>query len=293
LINPMLCETGSVRDLKRQGYVAEKKYDGTRLLVIKENGKVTLQNRRGIIYTARLPEIVRAAKTIPEDFIIDGEVVYVNPETGKEEFTPCQRRCATNFPDPFMIKKFPVTLMAFDILKFQGENVTDRPFHKRKFLLHGILLGRDTIQYVPYRYDLEEAWKEVQKEQEEGLILKDLNSRYENRRSYSWLKIKNWRPPEVCEVVGFTQGKNARNGLFGSLVLSRNGKYRGCVGSGFSDWELRQIKDILADAPRIQPPFDIGEPYVAVRTDLKVEVKYYKTTEAGVMRFPVFVRVAE
>ena len=96
-----------------------------------------------------------------------------------------------------------------------------------------------------------------------------------------------------CEVVGFTQGKNARKGFFGSLVLARNGKYRGKAGSGFNDWELRQIKDILSDAPRIGKPFDIGDLYTAVKTDLKVQVKYYKTTKNSVMRFPVFLEVIQ
>lgn len=86
----MLCETGDLNDLKRQGFIAEKKFDGTRCLVIKEDNKVTLQNRHGIIYTRRLPELVLAMEKIPESFTIDGEVVYINPTTGEVEFTPCQ-----------------------------------------------------------------------------------------------------------------------------------------------------------------------------------------------------------
>ena len=91
MIKVMLCEDGDLSDLKRQGYAAEWKHDGTRVLVVKENGQVALQNRHGINYTRRLPEVVEAAKEIPVDsFVIDGEAVYINPQTGKEEFTPCQ-----------------------------------------------------------------------------------------------------------------------------------------------------------------------------------------------------------
>ena len=86
----MLCETGSLNDLKRQGYVAEWKFDGTRVVIVKEGNAVTLWNREGINYTARLPEIVQAAKRIPGDFHMDGEAVYINPKTGEAEFTPCQ-----------------------------------------------------------------------------------------------------------------------------------------------------------------------------------------------------------
>lgn len=287
----MLCETGDLTDLRRQGYVSEDKLDGTRLLINKENGVVTLRNRHGIDYTKRLPEIVKAAQEIPCDFKIDGEAVFINPKTGKIEFTGCQRRCATHFPDFMLRQQFPIAHKAFEILMLNGEDLTDKPYWKRKQWLDHLLAGYRTIEYVPYRKDCVDHFEEVKKAEEEGLVLKDLNSRYENERSYSWLKVKNWRPPETCQVVGFKAGKKSRAHFFGSLVLARNGKLRGCAGTGFNDWELRQIKDILSDAPRVTKPFDIGEPYTAVKTDLKVQVKYYKITENGVMRFPVFLKV--
>ena len=91
MIKPMLCETGSLKDLRRQGFVGEEKYDGgSRALIIKENGVVTIQNRQGVIYTSRMPELVDAAKEIQGDFILDGEICYINPVTGEIEFTACQ-----------------------------------------------------------------------------------------------------------------------------------------------------------------------------------------------------------
>jgi len=86
----MLCQTGDLKDLRRQGYAGETKFDGTRIKVVKEKGIVTLVNRHGIVYTSRLPELVEAAKAIKGDFTVDGEAVYVNPVTKEIEFTPCQ-----------------------------------------------------------------------------------------------------------------------------------------------------------------------------------------------------------
>ena len=287
----MLCETGDLSDLRRQGYVSEDKLDGTRVLIIKEKGVVTLQNRHGIIYTKRLPEIVKAAMAVPGDFRIDGEAVYINPKTGKIEFTPNQIRCSTHFPDFWLRQEIPMVHKAFELLELNGEDLTDKPYWRRKQLLERLILSNRTIQYVPYHSDCEGHFENVKRAEEEGLVLKDLNSRYEYERSYSWLKVKNWRPPETCHAVGFTAGKNARAHFFGSLVLEQNGVYRGKVGTGFNDWELRQIKDILSDAPRVAKPLDIGEAYTAVKTDLKVQVKYYKITENGVMRWPIFLKV--
>jgi len=98
--SPMLCETGSLNDLKRQGYVAETKWDGTRVVIVKEGNIIALWNRDGINYTARLPEIVQAAKRIPESFTMDGEAVYVNPKTGEAEFTPCQSSAGWKMTSP-------------------------------------------------------------------------------------------------------------------------------------------------------------------------------------------------
>jgi len=289
----MLCQEGNLKDLRRQGYACETKWDGTRVKVVKENGQVALINRHRIIYTSRLPELIEAAKAIKGDFVLDGEVVWINPVTGLTEFTPSQRRCSTqDWAKIFLLQKqYPVTLEVFDIMKLNGEDLTRRRYLERKEILADLLAGAPpTFQYVPYSFDLEKKWMEAVAHGEEGLILKDVNSSYEFERSYKWLKVKNWKS-ETCDVVGFTLGQNARHPFFGALVLAQNGKFKGCVGSGFNDWELRRLKDLFTDAKRIAKPFDIGEDYIAVDTKLKVEVKYYKHTNKGIMRFPIFCKI--
>lgn len=284
----MLCEDGELNDLKRRGWASEWKFDGTRVLIIKEDGEVSLQNRHGINYTIRLPEIADAAEEIlSNDFKIDGEAVYIDPN-GEIEFTPCQRRCATQFPDPFFRAQYPLIHKAFDLFELDGKDLTDTPYMKRKLILKSLLkrLGQ-TIQYVPYTMNLDKAWQEVTQTEEEGLILKRLESRYEPERSFSWLKVKNWRH-DICQVAGWTPGRNTRSIYFGSLVLVKNGKFRGKAGSGFNDWELRKVKEVLDESASMPTPFDIRETWTAVKTDLRVKVKYYKITKAGVMRFPVF-----
>ena len=294
MIEAMLCEIGNIRDLESQGKAAETKFDGTRALIIKENGQITIQNRDGIDYFRRLPELTGAAKIIKGDFIIDGEIIFVNPATGRVEFTPAQRRCATTDLGMiyFLKAKYPVKYAVFDILKVGSKIVVDEPYLERKeFLRKLIPHGDDFIKYVPYRFDLRQAWEEVLAAGDEGLVLKDVNSRYVHRRSYAWLKLKNWREA-VYDVVGYTEGKGLRSLRFGALVLAENGVYRGLVGSGPNEAEMSVIWDRLQSSPRVARPFDIGHPYTPVQSGLKVEVKFYKITEQGVMRWPVFLRVA-
>ena len=186
--------------------------------------------------------------------------------------------------------------MAFDIIKVNGNMVVDKPYWKRKTLLRGLLAKgpEKVIRFVPYRRDVERAWREAVENNREGLILKDFNSRYEiGVRSWSWLKIKNWRQ-ETCLVVGYCPSSKGRQ--FGSLVLANpeDLSFRGCVGSGFNDYEMARIWDILQNSPEIPKPYpevEVGEPYIAVKTDLKVLVKYYETTDKGHLRHPVFIKI--
>jgi len=207
-----------------------------------------------------------------------------------------KRRCATQdwIKQYALRRQYPITAEAFDVMELYGLDVTRQPYLARKKLLFELLEGAPTeIQYTPYTFELEKAWEDVKRREAEGLILKNINSGYQFDRSYQWLKLKNWKY-EIYRAIGYTRGTNSRSPFFGSLVLADdNGKFKGCVGSGFSDWDLRKIKDILSDSPRVTPPFDIGEGYVALDLNLRVRVKFYKSTVNGVLRFPVFDGIAE
>ncbi|GAH57249.1 unnamed protein product, partial [marine sediment metagenome] len=82
--------------------------------------------------------------------------------------------------------------------------------------------------------------------------------------------------------MGYTPGKNSRKPFFGSLVLALNGEYRGCVGSGFSDYELRSLKEKFV--PEKRTSLAIGKAYTPIQPGLKAQIKYYQITDAGVMR---------
>lgn len=294
MIKPMLCETGDLPDLRRHGYLAEEKYDGTMGILGKKADVVTIWNRNGINYTRRLPDLVEAAKQVPGDFTIQGEIVYINPETGEIEFTPSQRRCATqDFAKReylMRFKKILVDFFAWSLIELNGESLKKRPYIEQKEVLRKLIPSNSRIRWAPHRFDIEQFFEEVKQKQGEGIIMKRINSGYELGRSFSWLKIKNWRR-RICKAAGFTPGNGTRSGFFGSLVLTENGKFVGVAGSGPDDWELRQLKDAFTDGQKIARPFDIGQPWTAVKTNLEVEVKYYKITKAGVMRFPVFERI--
>jgi bifunctional non-homologous end joining protein LigD len=279
-----------------QGDVAEWKFDGTRVIAKYASATVNpviLQNREGRIYTRRLPEIVNAFKSyLGGSWVIDGEVVYVD-KNGREQFTASQRRCSTQEPLPSLIRDFPVEYAVWDLLSINNVNIEDSAYLRRKVALDELLskVDDDVVHYVPYMMDLQMAWKQVIKEDREGLIVKDSKSGYEHKRSWKWRKVKNWKW-EKLHVVGYTPGIRARFHFFGALVLENSeGQYRGLAGSGFDDGDLQRFKHLFADAPDMSKPFSdsqVGSCYTAKKVETEVLVKYYQLTEANVMRFPIY-----
>lgn len=100
-------------------------------------------------------------------------------------------------------------------------------------------------------------------------------------RSHHWLKIKK-SEEETVEVVGMTLGKGKNSTLFGSLVCMKDKQYVGNCGGGFTDEERRKVYEILSNSPRM--PIDwklskeVGEPYIAVKTDLKLIITFAQRT---------------
>jgi bifunctional non-homologous end joining protein LigD len=59
-------------------WIHELKFDGYRSLAIKTGGKVQLRSRNDNDFNARYPGIVKALAPMPDDTVIDGEVVALD-----------------------------------------------------------------------------------------------------------------------------------------------------------------------------------------------------------------------
>lgn len=148
-LRPML---GSItRDLsemlsKLQGrdFACEFKYDGQRAQVhCDEQGKVSIFSRHLEQMTDKYPDLVSLVPQIRGEgvssFILEGEVVAVNHETG--ELLPFQtltNRAKKNV-DLGSIE-INVCLFAFDLMYLNGEPLLDRPFRERRELLRGLFV---------------------------------------------------------------------------------------------------------------------------------------------------------
>src|SRR6516164_10614507 len=87
-IEPMLLQrTQSLPD--GPGWSYEVKLDGYRALAIKTSGKILLRSRNNKDFNAKYPGVAKALGTLPDETVIDGEVVALD-ESGRPSFNLLQ-----------------------------------------------------------------------------------------------------------------------------------------------------------------------------------------------------------
>lgn len=284
---PMLCEKQEHQELRRdlEGWIGSIKFDGTRVLIHLKDGEAKLINRRGKEISHKFPELQFPSVNV----VLDSELVIFRD--GKSDFNKIVTRgnVESKFKIEILSEKYPSKLMVFDVLSYEGEDLTDKPLSERKEILSNIP-KTENLKIVDYvrGEGIRELWEKVKEKDLEGIILKKLNSKYKCGRSRSWLKVKNLKR-DVFEVVGY---KKSDKREVRSLILSENGKYRGRVGSGFSDDELKRLKEKLDKNKVDEPMFkDLDRKYDIVwikPKKLKCQVEYLEETKGGKLRHPVF-----
>ena len=72
-------------------WIYEIKLDGYRALAIKSSGRVLLRARNDNDFNGSYPSLVKALQPMPEETVIDGEVVALDAE-GRPSFNSLQNR---------------------------------------------------------------------------------------------------------------------------------------------------------------------------------------------------------
>lgn len=273
-------------------WVFENKYDGYRALIQIHKGKVDLVSRNGISFNSKYKDLVEAFGSFKEDMILDGEIV-VEDEKGNSKFQWLQYY--EDNPDRGKLKCY-----VFDILYFNGFDLTGLELLQRKKILEALVPKSDTIIYSKHSIGKGiKALKEAEKNLKEGLIAKKVTSHYlVNKRSKDWLKIKVSKEQEMV-IGGYTDPQGSRLG-FGALLLGyyEDNKliYSGKVGTGFNDRLLKDMLTKLKKLERKTTPFETTpkEKNVHwVKPELVAQIKYSEWTETGSLRHPVFIALRD
>jgi bifunctional non-homologous end joining protein LigD len=173
-------------------WIHEIKYDGYRMLVIREQDRVRLISRGGYDWSDRFPLIEAGALKLPqEDFVIDGEVVVLRSD-GLSDFDALSSRKHDK----------RAMLYAFDLLAGESD-LREMPLSLRKDKL-AQLLSRpvDGIFIADYEQrDIgDKLFRAACKMGLEGIVSKRLDRSYGAGRCKHWIKIKNRAHPAYSRV---------------------------------------------------------------------------------------------
>ena len=187
----------------------ELKLDGYRALGIKTGGMVRLRSRNDKDFNRNYPAITRALAALPDETVIDGEVVALDSD-GRPSFNALQNGSAGA----------TIVYYVFDVLILGGRNVMGEPLAMRRELLSREVLPllaepvREAPRFAAALADLIAA---VRAQGLEGLVAKRLDSVYEpGARSGAWRKIRLNRSEEF--VIGaYTKGGRT----FDAIVIGK------------------------------------------------------------------------
>lgn len=262
-------------------YTFDIKWDGVRCIAYANDGTILLRNRNGVDITHRYPDVAeRLLEVYPTgQRVFDGELLCFNPVSGKPEFGLAAKRDAQSSPAKIkaLAELMPATFMAFDFLWYDGDDLRNTPQVARHALLkaEAAQFGNDPrLMISQWSDDGDTMWKFVCDFGMEGLIAKDKQGLYRGRRDASWVKLKKLHRLTAI-VTGYENGKGARDGKVGALLLSlldNDGQLVqvGKVGTGLKERDHAPMLDCLGR----------GEEFL-------VEVEYMGFQKAA-LRFPSF-----
>ncbi|MGQ4878740.1 DNA ligase D [Billgrantia sp. LNSP4103-1] len=281
------------REVPKQGdWIHEIKLDGYRLLARIEQDDVRLITRNGKDWTHRFPEIGRSLKALPvNSALLDGEVVALGQD-GVSRFGQLQEALSSG-------RTGSLVYQLFDLPYLADHDLADVPLLERKRTLAALLsaagMKEGTIRYSDHIATQGQAFHERACHMGlEGIICKRADSRYQQKRSRNWLKVKCVSHEEFV-VGGYTDPGGSRSG-FGSLLMGAYGKegliYAGRVGTGFNNRLLERLSATLQELEIKRSPFHGSVPDSRsvhwVRPELVIEVEFTERTRDGRLRHPAF-----
>ena len=253
------------------------------MLAYKEGAKVSLISRNAIDRTGRYPEIADEISKLKTDtLVLDGEIMVFD------------KRKVSHF-QLLQQSKGPAAYAVFDSLYLNGKDLRRAPLSERRDALEKLLKAHAGNLLLSERLASSglEAFRIARKRHLEGLVAKSLQSKYVERRSQDWLKVKVNHESEFV-IGGYTQPDGSRQ-YFGALLLGvyegKKLRYAGKVGTGFDAKTLRDLFTRFRKLKQADSPFvdEVREPMTAfVKPALVAQIAFTEWTKDGKLRHPAF-----
>ena len=226
----------------------ELKLDGYRALAIKTSGQVRLRSRNDKDFNSRYPAIVKALMSLPDETVVDGEVVAMDA-SARPSFNALQN---------YGSSKVSVFYYLFDVLVLAGRNVMSQPLATRRELLRDRILPalEDPIRHSPeLNASLPDLVESVRLQGLEGLVAKRLDSTYEpGQRSGAWQKMRVNRGQEFV-IGGYTPSGASFDALIFGYYTGDQLMYAARTRNGFTPGSRAQLYRLFRDLEIPSCPF--------------------------------------
>jgi DNA ligase D-like protein (predicted ligase) len=275
----------------------ELKLDGYRLEAVKTKGKVALYSRRGNDLTKRFDYIAASLASLPDDTVIDGELVALDKE-GKPSFNLLQN---------FRSAASHIVFYAFDILFHKGENVMQIALSKRRAILTMEIQPSD---HVALSQVSDKAAAQmlsfVRSHGLEGVVAKRADSVYHpGKRTGYWTKTRTNLAQEFV-VGGYIPSKLGVDSIVVGFYKGKDLYYAARVRAGFVPATRRAVFEAIKNLKTAKCPFvnlpekesgRWGQGFTAEKMDEAVwikpeavaEVEFLEWTDANHLRHTKFV----
>ncbi|MEO5916268.1 MAG: DNA ligase D [Luteolibacter sp.] len=273
-------------------WLHEIKFDGYRLIAVKNKGGLRLFTRSGLDWTDRFGTLAKQLSGLTKhDFVIDGEAVVFDAK-GRSSFGELQAALQAGGQDK-------IEFVAFDLLNFNGYNLRNQPLSDRLRELAKIVAddgGPIRLSKVWPAGKGNDLFKQACASGLEGIISKNSSGRYIEGSRRDWAKSK-CRARQEFVICGYTPPKGSLP-AFGALVLGsfENGRLvpRGKVGTGFSERDRERLLKVFKTMPARKAAFDFKEASVTwIEPKLVAEIEFAEITRDGSIRQGSFTGLRE
>ncbi len=198
----------------------DTKLDGIRIQVHRSGSDVLVATRSLEDITARLPEVVEVARSLPaSSFVLDGEALALTEDGRPRPFQETASRTAMGAAPSD--GQSAVTPYFFDVLHLDGADLLDAPAAERAAALERLVPAGHRVPRV-VTGDLgvaEEFLAEALRSGHEGVVVKGLAAPYDaGRRGASWVKVKPVHTLDLV-VLAVEWGSGRRRGWLSNIHL--------------------------------------------------------------------------
>ncbi|MDB5328817.1 MAG: hypothetical protein JWM57_4386 [Phycisphaerales bacterium] len=282
-------------------WVIEDKLDGIRAQVHKQGDRVAIYTRTLDRVDESFPDVVRVIRSVPGDFLLDGEVLPWRDGRALA-FAVLQKRLGRKTVTAKQLLDHPAAFIAFDALFLNGELLLDQPLVERQKALNAFAAIHPALLVLPSRIVsdpalVEAAFEAARTAGNEGLMLKQTHSTYTpGRRGGAWLKLKSHLPTLDCVVTAAEYGHGKRRGSLSDYTFAvRDGEKLVNIGkaySGVTDAEIAELTTLfksiaISDNGRV---FQV-EPKVVMEIAFDQITESTRHASGYAMRFPRIKRI--